>query len=343
MANRITSIISKTASEKVASHDHIEGIKKALANSVNKRLDSQTEAVKADIAFGKISDKNNKIIEAKGDKYKNELEKDISPYLKNRAKVLVSKLYKKDPKVQEAKQLAYNKYIDEFVKNTCDQIDNDIKEYEEYNVVIESVIRSCHDSINNDPELKKEIDTQLVSALQDAVVSETMNLFNSDKVNSLILKENMYITNVGNVASSIINNTTSYVTSIQIDDLLTAYSQKASKNIASSIANNTFGKLTNIPIIGKAFKPLQNATERILEKQIKNVVEHKMNTSWANDIKNIKTFQKKTEKFQQEANVAIQKAESEAKTYMAKFEQQTINAIKKFINIDNLSIGGFKL
>ncbi len=342
MADRITNIISKVANTKVSDSDYTGSIKQELAKSIDSRLDTQIQNTKDKIASEKNGDKDNKIIEEKAKKYKNEMEKDVSPYLKKRAKVIVSNLFDTDPDIQKAKNEAYDKYIDDFVSKTCEQIDNDAKSLEEYRIVIESVVRSCHDSINNDPELKKEINKQILTALQDAVVTETMNLMNSQQVNNLVLKENMYITKAGNLAKNLVNST-SFITSLQVDDLLKQYSKNASKNIAKSISDNTFGKLTKLPIIGPLFSPLQKATEKVVTESVKALFDKKMNTSWANDIKNIKAFQTRTAKFQQEANLAISKAEETAKTYTQKLEQKAINEIKKFINLDNLSIGGFKL
>ena len=265
MADRITNIISKVANTKVSNSDYTGSIKQELAKSINSRLDTQIQNTKDKIASEKNGDKDNKIIEEKAKKYKNEMEKDVSPYLKKRAKVIVSNLFDTDPDIQKAKNEAYDKYIDDFVSKTCEQIDNDAKSLEEYRIIIESVVRSCHDSINNDPELKKEIDKQILTALQDAIVTETMNLMNSQQVNNLVLKENMYITKAGNLAKNLVNST-SFITNLQVDDLLKQYSKNVSKNIAKSISNNTFGKLTELPIIGPLFSPLQKATEKVVTK-----------------------------------------------------------------------------
>lgn len=342
MADRITNIISKTANKKVSDGNYANAMKKALAESVNKRLDTQMQATKDKIAAEKDGDKDNKIIEGKAKKYKGEMEKDVSPFLKKCAKEYVHVFCKKDPKVRAAKEEAYDKCIDEFVKKACEQIDNEAKSLEEYRVVVESVIRSCHDSINNDPELKKEIDKQILSAIQDAILAETMELMNNKAVNNIALQSQMYVNRLGQKASMYVNKA-DIITSMQVDDLIKAYTQKASKNVGKSIADHTFRQLTKIPIIGTMFKPFQTATEKAVEKGIKRFVNKKMNNQWANEIKSIKAFQKRVDNLQIAANMAISKAEEEAKTYMAKLEQKAINEIKKFVNLDNLSIGGFKL
>jgi DNA-binding protein YbaB len=47
--------------------------------------------------------------------------------------------------------------------------------------------------------------------------------------------------------------------------------------------------------------------------------------------------------YQKTINETITKAQNEAKQYIEKFEQQAINEIQKYVKLDNISIGGFKL
>lgn len=342
MADRITNIISKTANMNVSGNDYVDAIKKSLAKSVQTNLQKEIQTTKDAIEKNNKGSSENKKVNATTKKYEDELKNDVSPYIKKRAKSIISYMFHGNSDMQKARTEAFDKYVDEFVKNSCSQIDNTVQSLEEYKLVAESVIRACHDSINNDPDLKKEIDHQILSALQDAAVKETMNLMNSKQINNLVLKEDMYIKKIGNSATKIINST-KFLTNVQIDDLIRQTSHNASKNIADAIANNTFGKLAKLPIIGSCFASLQNVTKNIVQKGIDNLVKKKMKTSWAKKIKSIKAFQTRTETFQKEATAAIQKAEEEAKNYTAKLEQKAINEIKKYINLDNLSIGGFKL
>lgn len=341
MADRVTDIISKTTANGKSTTAE-DSLKQTFIKSVSKNIDSDTQQKKEDIEKNNKGDSYSKKVENAGKDAKDTVQNTMSPYLKNRTKVIVAKLFSYDPDIQKAKNEAYDKYIDEFVSKTCEQIDTDVKTLEEYRSVAESIIRSSHNTINNDPEFQKEINKQLLTALQDSVIEETMNLINSQQINNIVLKSDLYITNVGNMATNIFNST-KFLTSMQVDDLITAYSKNASKNIANSISANTFGKLTKLPIIGSCFKKLETASNNMIQEGVQKIIEKKMTTQWVNTIANIKALQSATEKLQQEANTAIQKAEQEAKSYMQQFEQHAIDEIKKFINLDNLSIGGFKL
>lgn len=342
MADRVTDIVSKSGTVSSKYDDYILAMRKTFETKFEERSKAHAEEIRKRIADEKKGDSFQKKVDATKTKYEDKIKNSVAPYLKKRTNAIVALSMETDPNIKKAEAEAYDKYIDEFVKNSCAQIDAGVTSLEEYRIVAESVIRSCHDIINNDPEMKEEIRKQIRAAIKDGVARQAAELMNSKFINNLVLREDMYITKLATIATNIANSGR-FFTAVQIDDIITASTKRASENLAKSISENTFGKLAKLPLVGSAFKSLQTASESAISKGIQDIVNRKMTTSWAAKIKDIKAYQTRASKIQEAANAAIRKAQEKARVYTKQLEQKAIDQIKKYVSLDNISIGGFKL
>ena len=337
MSNKVTDILTKTANKYAGNKDWQSKTKQVYLEHLSKHTEDEVSNVTDSIKKKEKGDSFNKKVDAETKYYTNRVQKTLSPYLKRRANLFVKKFITKNPDAQKAKIELYNKYIDNLVENACSQIKIAGQDIEEYRIGVEAVIRAYHDNLNNDPELKKAIDTNILTAMQNAAVAQV-----TKDMNSFNLQSALYIDTNSRLLGNKINNTMDPFTTLNIDNTIALSSTRVIKHISTIVANDTFGKLTNLPVIGHFFSTLQKKTQVEVSKGVEKLIKKQL-SNFAPQIKSIKEYQKQMDRLQTEADQAINAAREKAKEYTQQLEQKAIDEIKKFINLDNLSIGGFKI
>lgn len=337
MSNRVTDILDRTAKKYSSDSSWLGKSKEIYLEHLNKHTTEEISKITDEINKKESGDSFNKKVDAKSKYYQDRTKNTLSPYLKRKTQTFIKNFVTSNPDALKAQTELYNKYIDNMISNACSQIDQVGKSVEEYRIISEALIRAYHDNLNNDPELQKAIKTNITQAIQDAAVSEVIKDMNSFQIVS-----GKYIDVTGKTLNNTLNNTLDSITNINIDNTIALSTTRTVNRISSMIANDTFGRLTNIPIVGTYFSSLQKVTESLVSQGTESLIKKQL-TNLAPQIASIKAYQTKLSTFQQAANTAIEKAQEKAKEYTQKLEQKAIDEIKKFINLDNLSIGGFKL
>ena len=335
MATLISDIVAKSVTANTDKKDLGAELKLNIMKSYYENMEK--EAVK-------IREKNEKNVS--GDSYSKTIQrvvtsaqndvKEADPVIKKRINQIVSDLLGKDSKNAKVVDKAIESYLDNCVDDICGKISKEGKTAEEYRIYIEAAIRSFHSTIVNNPELQKQIAISVLSAAQLAATDEVSTI-----LKPMMMNANTAITNTGHTATNIVDSISKQLTSYNIDSIIKNTATTTLNNLAESIANNTFGKLTTVPIIGPYFATLQTAMTNSLETAGQNWFATEY-TKLSKYTKQLVENQEKIVEYQKLADEAIERAQNIALEYTQKLEQKAINEIKKYINLENVSIGGFK-
>lgn len=337
MATVISDVLKQATTANVEKNDLAGQLKKQFAAALDKQTEQQAAKLQEEIKQKKDGDPFNKTVETNAQAIQDKIKESWSPYVKQRVSGIVGDLLKRSPDGQKTVNNLVDSYVDNAVDQICQNVEGKAKSLEEYRIYAEAVIRAFHNTLNNDPELMKQIQDTVQTAATDAAVAKANEL-----MQPLSLQAGEYITDIGKLSSSIVEQISHQLTTYNVDEILKNAANVSIDNISKSIADNTFGQLTDIPVIGTYFKSLQSMTEKSIAAAGTSWYQQEI-TKLSTYTKSIKDFQDRIEKNRQIAEAAITKAQDTARKYTEELENRAINEIKKYVNLDNFSIGGFKL
>lgn len=307
-------------------------IKELISKELHNRLDEPLETNKK-----KFEKYINASIQGTNQNKKAVFIKAKTPDLKTSDRTLtVVKERVKSPQGKEIIQSLYNQYRDYCILKLCNEANSKIKNFEEAKIVYESIVRGTYNKLANDLLLKQRISNKLENTLNNTIIASIQknsigSLNYSDKLTSSIDVK----------MDSLYNNISKY-NEKKIIDFTKNTIDHTLNNITNIVSNNkTLDTLSKMPIIGYYFGDLQQYTSNLIKtsgnswyvKEYSKVIKY---------TKMITTVQKTINVYHKRIQDTINKARQQAQHYIRRFEKQAIDRIKKYINLNNLSIGGFK-
>lgn len=307
-------------------------IKELISKELHNRLDEPLETNKK-----KFEKYINASIQGTNQNKKAVFIKAKTPDLKTSDRTLtVVKERVKSPQGKEIIQSLYNQYRDYCILKLCNEANSKIKNFDEAKIVYESIVRGTYNKLANDLLLKRRISNKLENALNNTIIASIQK----NSIDSLNYSDKLTFsidTKMNNLYSDI-----SKYNEKKIIDFTKNTVDHTLNNISNIISNNrTLNTLSKMPIIGYYFGDLQQYTSNLIKtsgnswytKEYSKVIKYS---------KMITTAQKTINIYHKQIQDTINRARQQAQHYIRRFEKQVIDRIKKYINLNNLSIGGFK-
>lgn len=335
MSQKLTHVLSNAQTSSNIWKKNIGGsIAQAFSDGYKKAYEEEQK---------KISEQENS---DKGDHFNKEV-KHLSESYQKKIKGIQTKIspstseesLKNKPEWEKTANAIYSKFLDNAVDNACDSISSIGKDAEELRMEYEAAIRAVHAVLLHNPELEKEVKKQILSSLSTISQDESKKI-----LSSLGTAVDTQIDKQGKKLQYSVDQVVTKINNFNVDNYIEHISNRSVQSLANKITNSTFGKLSKLPIIGTKFASMGTSFNQALV----NIGISATKSAWSSLSKE-KTFSKilgeknKLAEEQKVFDTAVSTAQTKAKQYVEKLEQKAINEISKFIKLDNLSIGGFKL
>lgn len=332
MADLITSAIQQVVTKATDSRNLEQQLIQTFGKDYYKKYQEELKALKEQQTKQQSGGTYNKTVTTVETTAKN-----TSTALDNQLETSISNIVKNDKNIQKSINTATDKVISQAVNSVCSQIDVARKTAEEYYLAVQAAIRALRTTINNNPQLESDIKKTVEDVMTRAALDKESQL-----LGPVVNQAGSVIDSVANTGRTNVTSINNIVNSFNINKIIQNHALSSLNSISDSITNSTLGQLSNLPIVGSYFQKMQQTLNATIKTQGTLWINTEM-TKISKYTKSITTLQETTTKYQKEINNEITKAQNEARQYVAKFEQQVINEIKKFIKLDNISIGGFKL
>ena len=240
---------------------------------------------------------------------------------------------------QRVLNAGYDKIVSNAVEQACTNIRTAGKTIEELRLEYEAVIRAARQTFAHNPELEKEIKRRLLGAVEEAATDEIHS-----KLVPLQNKTGKAVDKYGKLIIDKTDALAKKINKFDIKNYMESMSSRTVENIVNRITGATFDRLARLPIIGGYFRDMSTSVNTTLKIKGRNLLNGQVSR-----LLKTKTFEKilgtqaNITNYQQLVSAAVTRAQGEAKKYIEQVEQRAINEIKKYINLKNISIGGFKL